>query len=174
MAEAVRRIREGADLRDADGERRPWFLSVAFHAVHTPVDAPEAFKRLYDGVRFDPDPDRHDSRLRMAAMVSQLDAKVGEMIASLDETGQRQDTLVVFLSDNGGVESLKNAYVGDVPDSPLNSENDPLRGQKNTLWEGGVRVCAFASWPGVLEPRTCAAVMAAIFFFTPAGEATHP
>jgi arylsulfatase A-like enzyme len=169
-AEAVRRIREGADLRDAGGKRRPWLLYVAFHAVHTPVDAPEAFKRLYDGVRFDSDPARHDSRLRMAAMVSQLDAKVGEMVAALDATDQRENTLVIFTSDNGGVESLKNAYVGDVPDSPLNSENDPLRGQKNTLWEGGVRVCAFASWPGVLTPRKCPAVIhAADWFPTLAG-----
>jgi arylsulfatase A-like enzyme len=169
-AEAVRRIREGATRRDPAGGRRPWLLYVAFHAVHTPVDAPEAFKRLYDGVRFDPDPARHDSRLRLAAMVSQLDAKVGEMVAALGETGQRQDTLVVFMSDNGGIESLKNAYVGDVPDSPLNSENDPLRGQKNTLWEGGVRVCAFANWPGVLAPRKCPAVIhAADWFPTLAG-----
>ena len=57
-----------------------------------------------------------------------------------------------------------------MPDSPLNSENDPLRGQKNTLWEGGVRVCAFASWPGVLKPRSCAAVIhAADWFPTLAG-----
>lgn len=164
-AEAVRRIREGAGLRDAAGDRRPWFLYVAFHAVHTPVDAPKPFKRLYDGVRFDPDPALHDSRLRMAAMVSQLDAKLGEMVAALDETGQRDDTLLIFTSDNGGVESLKNAYVGDVPDSLLNSENAPLRGQKNTLWEGGVRVCAFASWPGVLAPRKCPAVIHAVDWF---------
>jgi arylsulfatase A-like enzyme len=60
--------------------------------------------------------------------------------------------------------------VGDVPDSPLNSENDPLRGQKNTLWEGGVRVCAFANWPGVLAPRKCPAVIhAADWFPTLAG-----
>ena len=164
-AEAVRRIRAGADVRDAKGGRRPWFGYVAFHAVHTPVDAPEEFKQRYEGVRFDPDSAKHDSRLRLAAMISQLDAKIGEFVAALDETGQRNDTLVVFTSDNGGIESLKNAYVGDVPDSPLNSENAPLRGQKNTLWEGGVRVCAFATWPGVLAPRKCAAVIHAADWF---------
>ena len=169
-AEAVQRIRAGAALRDAAGGRQPWFLYVAFHAVHTPVDAPEQFKRLYDDVRFDTDPAKHDSRLRMAAMVSQLDAKIGEFVAALDETGQRRDTLIVFTSDNGGIESLKNAYVGKVPDSPLNSENDPLRGQKNTLWEGGVRVCAFANWPGFLAPRQCKSVIhAADWFPTLAG-----
>jgi arylsulfatase A-like enzyme len=156
-AEAVRRIRAA---RPGDGAARtPWLLYVAFHAVHTPVDAPERFKRLYDGVRFHDDPAKHDSRLRLAAMVAQLDAAVGEFVASLDETGQRQDTLIVFTSDNGGIESLANHYVGDVPDSPLNSENDPLRGQKNTLWEGGTRVCAFASWPGRLAPRKTGAVI---------------
>lgn len=140
-AEAVRRIEE---------KKTPWFLYVPFHAVHTPVDAPPDYKKPYEGVKFHDDPTRQDSRLRMAAMVSQLDAKIGQMVEALERTGQRQNTLIVFTSDNGGIESLKNAYVGDVADSPLNSENDPLRGQKNTLYEGGTRVCAFASWPGTL------------------------
>lgn len=65
---------------------------MAFHAVHTPVDAPAELKRLYDDIRFDAADTRHDSRLRLAAMVPQLD----------------------------------NHYLGDGPDSPLNSENDPL------------------------------------------------
>ena len=156
--EAERRIREGG-VPAAAGDRKPWFLYVPFHAVHTPVDAPDGFKRLYDGVRFDDDPARHDSRLRLAAMISQLDASIGRLVTALDETGQRRDTLIVFTSDNGGIESLQNHYVGTVPDSPLNSENAPLRGEKNTLWEGGMRVCAFANWPGRLEPRKCTAVM---------------
>lgn len=143
-AEALRRIQ---------AKQSPWFVYVPFHAVHTPVDAPEEYKQLYDGVKFHDDPKRHDSRLRMAAMVSQVDAKVGEFIAALEETGQRENTLIIFFSDNGGIESLNNAYVGNVPHSPLNSENDPLRGQKGTLYEGGTRVCAFANWPGTLKPQ---------------------
>jgi arylsulfatase A-like enzyme len=143
-AEALKRITQGGD--------QPWFMYVPFHAVHTPVDAPAEYKKPYDGVTFHEDPVKHDSRLRMAAMVSQLDAKVGAFVDALERTGQREKTLIIFTSDNGGIEGLKNAYVGSVPDSPFNSENDPLRGQKNTLFEGGIRVCAFANQPGTLKP----------------------
>jgi arylsulfatase A-like enzyme len=152
-AEAVRRIKE---------KQGPWLIYVPFHAVHTPVDAPAEFLKLYDGVKFHDDPAKQNSRLRMAAMVSQVDAKVGQMIAALDATGQRENTLIIFTSDNGGIESLKNAYVGTVPDSPLNSENDPLRAGKGTLYEGGTRVCAFANWPGKLTPQKFTTPMHAV------------
>lgn len=161
-AEAVRRIGE---------KKSPWLMYVPFHAVHTPVDAPDEYKKLYAGVRFHVDPEKHDSRLRLAAMVSQLDAKVGALVAALERTGQRDDTLIIFTSDNGGIESLKNAYVGAVGHSPLNSENDPLRGQKATLYEGGIRVCAFANWPGRLKPGKSATPMHAVDWFPTVAEA---
>ena len=155
-AEAVRFIGE---------KREPWFVYVPFHAVHTPVDAPPEYKNLYEGVVFDENPERQDSRLRLAAMVSQLDAKIGQLVDELARTGQRENTLIIFTSDNGGIESLKNAYLGEVGHSPLNSENDPLRGQKATLYEGGTRVCAFANWPGKLKPRRHTAPMHAVDWF---------
>ncbi len=86
-AEAVRRINE---------KQGPWFIYVPFHAVHTPVDAPAEYLKLYDGVKFHDDPAKQNSRLRMAAMVSQLDAKIGQMIAALEATGQRENTLVIL------------------------------------------------------------------------------
>lgn len=155
-AEAIRLIEE---------KHEPWFVYVPFHAVHTPVDAPAEYKKLYDGVVFDKDPDRQDSRLRLAAMVSQLDAKVGQLVETLKRTGQREKTLIIFTSDNGGIESLKNVYVGAVGHSPLNSENDPLRGQKATLYEGGTRVCAFVNWPAKLKPRKHTVPMHAVDWF---------
>lgn len=131
----------------------PWFVYVPFHAVHTPVDSPEAYKKIYEGTKFHNDPVLNESRLRMAAMVAQVDAKVGEFVDLLQRTGQRENTIIIFTSDNGGIESLKNNYEGTVGDSPLNSENDPLRGQKDTLFEGGTRVCAFVNWPRELKAR---------------------
>ena len=148
------------------GEKRaPWFIYVPFHAVHIPVDAPDKYKQLYAGVKFHDDPAKHDSRLRLGAFVSQMDAEIGGFIAALEKTGQRQNTLVVFTSDNGGQEKGGNSYVGKTPGLPLGSNNTPLCGMKNQLYEGGIRVCAFANWPGTLAPRKVTAPMHAVDWF---------
>jgi len=142
--EAKRRIREATS---------PWFLYVPLHAVHLPVDAPEKYKELYRDKTFGETPERAEAMRRMGAFISQMDAKVGEFVQVLEETKQRERTLIVFSSDNGGLAGGKNPYVGTVPDSPVLSSNRPLRGYKNQLYEGGIRVSAFANWPGQLSPR---------------------
>lgn len=127
-------------------KREPWFIYVPFQAVHIPIDAPEPYKKIYAG--------KSDSVQRYGGFVSQMDAKVGEFIAALEETGQRTNTVIVFTSDNGGTPALGNPYAGNTP--PLKqtiSSNVPLRGNKAQLYEGGVRVPAFANWPGTLAPR---------------------
>lgn len=134
-------------------KKSPWFIYVPFHAVHIPVDAPDEYKLKYKNAKFNDDPAKNESLQRFGSFVTQLDTKIGAFVEALEKTGQRQNTLIVFSSDNGGLHSGGNAYVSKVPPTPALSSNLPLRGQKNTLYEGGIRVCAFANWPGTLEPR---------------------
>jgi arylsulfatase A-like enzyme len=147
-AEAERQIRAG---------RGPWFLYVPFGAVHIPIDAPKEYFQAYAGVRFSPDPAKDDSMRRYAAFVSQLDAKVGQLEDALKATGQLENTLILFTSDNGGIESGANPYVGATKPTPAVTTNAPLRGWKNQPYEGGMRVNAFVSWPGRLAPGKCVA-----------------
>jgi len=138
-------------------KKSPWFIYVPFHAVHIPVDAPEEYKLKYKNAKLNDDPAKNESLQRFGSFVTQLDTKIGGFIEALEKTGQRKNTLIVFTSDNGGLHSGGNAYVSKVPPTPALSSNLPLRGQKNTLYEGGIRVCAFANWPGTLEPRKVSA-----------------
>jgi arylsulfatase A-like enzyme len=96
--------------------------------------------------------ERKDRRL-FAAAVSHLDSAIGQVVDALERTGQRDNTLIVFTSDNGGLWNHR----GDTyppPDPKLKnfSSNEPLRGQKSQTYEGGMRVPAFVNWPGHLQP----------------------
>ena len=110
---------------------RPWFLYLAFNAVHTPMEATDKYLARVEQIK---DP----LRRTLAAMHTALDDNIGKVLATLKKEGLEHDTLIVFLSDNGGP-------------TPVNaSRNDPLRGFKTQTWEGGVRVPFIVQWKGTL------------------------
>ena len=112
-------------------KKKPFFLYLPFNAPHKPMEAPQAYLDRFQGIS---DPRRRT----YAAMVSAMDDAIGAVLKAVRDTGQEQDTLVIFLSDNGGATEA-NA-----------SSNGPLRAHKGALYEGGVRVPFMASWKGRL------------------------
>lgn len=128
---------------------QPWYIQVALTAVHIPLQEPREWLRPYDGKIADP------SRKLYAACATHMDDAIGRLVQALEETGQRERTLLVFTSDNGGSRSWTTTgqYGGGHIPCPVLGDNRPLRGWKGELYDGGIRVPAFASWPGRLSPR---------------------
>ncbi len=143
-AEAVRLI-GGHD------PKTPMFLYYAFTAPHTPYQAPQRYLDMYAGIQ---DP----ARRAYAAMITAMDEQVGRAVAALEARGMRENTLIVFHSDNGGTRNKmfagEGAVAGDLPPN-----NSPYRDGKGTLYEGGTRVVAFANWPGRVKPGQADGVM---------------
>ena len=149
-------------IRSQKKTKEPFFIYLAFNAPHygktDPADvppntlnmaqyeyqnaevinslqAPEKYLQRFSHIE-------NDHRRYYAAMVSAMDDQVGRVLETLDELDLRQDTLIWFISDNGGYSI---SYQG-------HADNGGLRGEKATTYEGGIRIPAMVSWPGAIAP----------------------
>ncbi|MBI1374948.1 MAG: sulfatase-like hydrolase/transferase [Phycisphaera sp.] len=154
--------REAANFIEANHDR-PFFLYVPYNAPHSAsnldtrirgaAQGPPEFKKLYPALlphdeeydkrmnakygRETEWPSKENRRLEYVSAVSAMDASIGKLLDLLDKHGIADDTLVIFLSDNGGSGG---------------SDNSPLRGHKGQMWEGGNRVPCIVRFPGRIKP----------------------
>lgn len=112
----------------------PFFLYLPFNAVHAPLEAPEE-----DIKKFNTGDKERDIQV---AMLYRMDLAIGRVINKLKETGEYDNTLIFYFSDNGGAKVTK-------------AVNTPLRDYKHSVYEGGIRVPFIISWPGKLSSGTC-------------------
>lgn len=138
----------------------PFFLYLPFTSAHFNIDAPADEVALHKGKFAEADPSK-PINATYAAMVTRLDKNVGTVLKALDELKIADDTIVVFASDHGATFES-----GNLGTAAFHDSNAPFRGQKRTLWEGGVRVPACVRWPGKVKAGTVSDVnMQAIDLF---------
>ena len=113
----------------------PFFLYLAFNAAHTPMQATEKYLSRFTHIQ-------DERRRTYAAMLSAMDDGIGRTLETLREQKLEQDTLLIYLNDNGGPTMATTTVNG--------SSNSPLRGSKRTTWEGGIRVPFIVKWKGRL------------------------
>ncbi|TWT78865.1 Arylsulfatase precursor [Planctomycetes bacterium CA13] len=131
--------RDAAEFVETN-KNEPFFLYVAYNAPHAPQQAPPEDIERYKHI-----PDK--KRRVYAAMVDVMDRGIGEVVTALERNQLRDNTLIFFLSDNGGPQPSKSQ-----PGKWNGSDNQPFRGGKGNLYDGGVHVPFIASWPAMISP----------------------
>ena len=111
---------------------KPLFLYVPFNGIHAPHQVPESYVEPYRALK--------EPRRTIAGMLAAVDEAIGQIVDAIAEKGLTENTLFIFSADNGG------------PGPGRATMNTPLRAGKGTIYEGGVRACAFATWAGKIPP----------------------
>jgi arylsulfatase A-like enzyme len=125
---------------------KPFYLYLTFNAPHTPFQAPQDYIDRYSNIA-------EPTRRIYAGMVTCMDDEIGRVVAALDQKGLRDNTLIIFQSDNGGTRNAMFAgQMADLSKTVLPCDNGPYRDGKGSLFEGGTLVCALANWPGHIKP----------------------
>lgn len=122
-------------LRSRKGQSAPFLLYLAYNAPHTPIQPPEKWLQKV----LNRQPGINPERAKLVALIEHLDAGIGQVMQTLQETGLASNTMVVFSSDNGGQLSV-------------GAKNGPHRDGKGSMYEGGLRVPAAAVLPGKIQP----------------------
>jgi arylsulfatase A-like enzyme len=117
--------KEACKVIESGDKSKPLFLYLPFNGVHAPFQVPDSYLKPYGGLK--------GNRQKLAGMLAAVDEAIGKIEESLKKTGMLENTLIVFSSDNGG---------------PPPGDNTPFRDYKGTIFEGGTRAAAFATWPG--------------------------
>ena len=148
---------EAVKLIEAHDPKKPFFLYFASMAPHAPYQVPKEYSDRYASIK-------DEKRRTYGGMISALDDQIGRVVSALDKKGMRDNTIILFASDNGGVTNALFATGARSPEERKESggvalgekppaSNGSLRGGKGSLYEGGVSVPAFANWPAKLQPR---------------------
>jgi arylsulfatase A-like enzyme len=120
----------------------PFYLYMAHYATHTPIQPDKRFVKSYADAGMD------QGESRYASMVEGVDKSLGDILAYLKEKGVEKNTIIIFMTDNGG--NSENKQKGGV----LHTQNKPLREGKGSCYEGGIRVPLAFKWPGHIAPNT--------------------
>ena len=127
----------------AVADKRPFFLYLAHYEVHVPYAPDKRFIQKYRDAGLD------ETEAMYAALVEGMDKSLGDVLGNVDRHGLADNTIVIFLSDNGGLSAHGR---GGTP----HTHNTPLSSGKGSAREGGIRVPMLVRWPGVVKPgSTC-------------------
>jgi len=117
--------KEACKVIESGDKSKPLFLYLPFNGVHSPFQVPDSYLKPYGALK--------GNRQKLAGMLAAVDEAIAQIEESLKKAGMLENTLIVFSSDNGG---------------PPPGDNTPFRDYKGTIYEGGTRAAAFATWPG--------------------------